>query len=88
MTDNMKLWKLVEKTDPAFTKPANVGGNKITSIKPQYQIMKATEQFGAYGEKWGFKSVDLDYSMLTHDIIIFKGVFFFPSGEFPILAIR
>ncbi len=49
--ENLKLWGLVEKTDPKHTKQANVKGNKITSIKPQYQIYKATEQWGAYGSK-------------------------------------
>lgn len=85
MSDNLKLWELVCKTDPAFTKKANVGGNKITSVKPQYQIMKATEQFGSYGATWGFKDVELDYSLVAHDIVVFKGVFFFPGGEFPLL---
>jgi len=85
MSDNLKLWGAVEKTNPAYTKKANVKGNKITSIAPQYQVKNATEQFGAYGEKWGFKSIDLDYSMLSIGLVIFKGVFFFPGGEFPII---
>lgn len=83
--DNMKLWDLVSATDPKFTKKANVKGNNITSIKPQYQIMKATEQFGVYGVKWGFKSISLDYSLIDNGLVVFFGVFFFPSGEFPII---
>lgn len=63
--DNLELWNKVEKTNPNYTKKANLGGNKITSIAPQYQIMNATEQFGPYGETWGFKNIELDYSLVN-----------------------
>jgi len=81
----MVLWNAVEKTDPKHTKKANVRGNNITAIAPQSQIMKATEQFGSYGAKWGWKSFEFDYALLdTTGIVIFKGLFYFPGGEFPI----
>lgn len=84
---NMDLWSKVEKTNPAYTKSANVRGNKITAIAPQTQIKCATEQFGVYGSKWGWKSFDFDYALLEKTgIVIFKGVFYFPNGEFPISA--
>lgn len=82
---NLEIWSSVCKTDPAHTKAANVKGNKITAIAPQSQIMAATEQFGPYGRSWGFKSIELDYSLLEKNIIIFKGIFFFPEAEFPII---
>lgn len=63
--DNLELWKKVEKTNPKYTKKANIGGMPITSISPQYQILSATEQFGIYGEKWGFKNIDLDFSLVN-----------------------
>lgn len=85
MSDNMQLWNAVERTDPKHTKKANVRGNNITAIAPQSQIKCATEQFGSYGVKWGWKSFDFDYALLaTTGIVIFKGLFFFPGGEFPI----
>ena len=85
--DNLELWSSVEKTDPKHTKQANVRGNKITAIAPQRQIKNATEKFGPYGKGWGFKSVELDFSMVpVNDVIIFKGQFFFPGGEFPVLS--
>jgi len=84
---NLELWNKVEKTNPNHTKAANVRGNKITAIAPQYQIKLATEQFGVYGSKWGWKSFDFDYSLLERTgIVIFKGCFYFPGGEFPISA--
>lgn len=63
--DNLALWHKVEKTNPKYTKPANVGGNKITAISPQFQIMNVTEQFGSYGSTWGFRDIELDYSLVN-----------------------
>lgn len=86
MNSNLELWNNVEKTNPAYTKNANVKGNKITSIAPQYQIKNVTEQFGIYGQTWGFKSIELDYTLVDSlGLVVFKGIFFFPNGEFPII---
>lgn len=70
MKDNLKLWKSVEKTNPKYTKPAKVGGHNITSIAPQFQVMNATEQFGSYGESWGFKNIEFDYSITNTPITL------------------
>lgn len=83
-SNNLELWNKVEKTNPKYTKQANVGGNKITSIAPQYQIMNVTEQFGSYGKTWGFKNIELDYTLVSEfNLIVFKAIFFYPDGEFP-----
>tara|TARA_R110000851_G_scaffold120189_2_gene248420 strand:- start:3190 stop:3822 length:633 start_codon:yes stop_codon:yes gene_type:complete len=81
---NLKLWDSVCVTDPAMTKKANVGGNKITSIKPQYQIKMATEAFGPYGTTWGFSDIEYNYSLEHYGLVVFKATFFFPEGEFVI----
>ena len=65
MKDNLELWRKVEKTNPKYTKKAKVGGNQITSISPQFQIMNVTEQFGSYGTTWGFKDIELDFSLVS-----------------------
>ncbi len=84
MKENLELWHKVEKTNPKYTKQANVGGNKITSIAPQYQIMNVTEQFGSYGKTWGFKNIELDYTLVPEfNLIVLKAIFFYPDGEFP-----
>lgn len=84
-TDNMSLWNQVCKTNPAHTKPAQIGGMKITAIAPMYQIQQATEQWGPYGSVWGLKSIDRDFQLVTTlNLVIFSGVFFFPGGEFEI----
>jgi len=83
--ENLKLWESVEKTDPKHTKQANVKGNKLTSIKPQYQIYNATKQWGSYGSTWGFKDINLGYELKESGLITFKALFYYPSGEFEIL---
>lgn len=84
--DNLELWKKVEKTNPNYTKKAKVSGVNITAIAPQYQIMMVTEQFGIYGETWGFKDIDLSYDLVDKfNMVVFKGTFFFPNGEFEII---
>ena len=85
MKETMKLWDAVCKTDPTQTKKANVKGNNLTSIKPQYQIMLATEQFGSYGSTWGFKHINIDYTLMEKGLVTFKGTFYYPSGEFEII---
>ncbi len=53
MTENMKLWDAVSKTDPAHTKTVNQRGG-FTAIGANYQIKMATEQFGPIGIGWGY----------------------------------
>ena len=84
MIDNLELWNKVEKTNPNYTKEANVKGNKITSIAPQFQLLNATEHFGIYGVKWGFKNIEIDYTLVpVCGLVYWKAIFFFPDGEFP-----
>jgi len=53
MTDAMRIWKQVEKTNPAHTKHVTQRGG-FTAISANYQIMRATEVFGPVGEGWGY----------------------------------
>jgi hypothetical protein len=53
MSDNMRIWNAVQKTDPAHTKRVNQRGG-FTAIDAHYQIMSATSQFGPLGEGWGY----------------------------------
>jgi len=84
--ENLELWSKVEKTNPAYTKKAKIGGMTITAIAPQYQIKMVTEQFGIYGKGWGFKNIYLSYDLVEKcNLVVFKGTFFFPGGEFEII---
>jgi len=85
---NLELWDAVKKTDPEYTKEVSMRGG-YTSISPQYQIMKATEQFGSYGDGWGFQSIDMDMTQVELlGLVMVKAVFFYTlNGEvktFPI----
>lgn len=53
MTDNLKIWSAVEKTDPKHTKRVNQRGG-FTAISAHYQVMRATEMFGPVGIGWGY----------------------------------
>jgi hypothetical protein len=53
MSDNMKLWDAVSKTDPLHTKKVNQRGG-FTAIDAHYQIESATRQFGPIGIGWGY----------------------------------
>jgi hypothetical protein len=58
MSDNLKLWRAVEKTDPSLTKEFNRGGGfKGTAINPTSLVMRATEMFGPPGIGWGYEIV-------------------------------
>ncbi len=60
MTDNLRIWSRVEKTDPAATKRINQRGG-FTAIDAYSQIKMATEVFGPVGDGWGWKLVDVTY---------------------------
>lgn len=53
MSDNLRIWSQVEKTNPAHTKQVNQRGG-FTAIGANFQIMRATEVFGPVGEGWGY----------------------------------
>jgi hypothetical protein len=68
MSENLTLWKQVEKTDPAHTKPITGKAYKGNSPKPHYIVLKATEAFGPCGIGWGFEIVEeklLDGALLA-----------------------
>ncbi len=56
---NLDIWKRVQRTDPTRTKKKETKDNSgrvvrtVTSIRPTYQYMRATEIFGPFGLGWG-----------------------------------
>jgi hypothetical protein len=69
MTDNLRIWSQVEKTDPAHTKKVNLG-HSFTAISAAYQIKRATETFGPIGEGWGYDAGE----PIFHDLMVFVPV--------------
>ena len=52
---NRDVWDQMKETDPRFTKRVNKGFGEITTIDPQWQIMRMTEMFGPVGKGWNYK---------------------------------
>ena len=85
---NLELWQNVEQTDLEFVKKVNQRGG-YTAISPQYQLKKATEQFGSYGKGFGLCESEFNMSIYEFDgVVIHEAVFFYVvNGErvtFPI----
>ncbi|WP_016744364.1 hypothetical protein [Rhizorhabdus wittichii] len=57
MSDNLRIWNAVCKTNPAHTKHVNQRGG-FTAVSANYQILAATEQFGPIGIGWGYTTGD------------------------------
>ena len=76
MSDTMRVWDAVSKTNPKNTKHVNQRGG-FTSICAQSQIMEATRQFGPIGEGWGYSASP----PIFHDRLVFVQVTLW-HGEF------
>tara|TARA_R100001594_G_scaffold45350_1_gene78139 strand:- start:2358 stop:2966 length:609 start_codon:yes stop_codon:yes gene_type:complete len=76
--DNMKLWNAVEKTNPKYTKQVGFG-RKFTSINAQYQVMCATEQFGAMGDGWGVS--DERFEMVCEGLLGYQAIFWWRGDD-------
>ncbi|CDG86542.1 hypothetical protein [Xenorhabdus bovienii] len=55
---NLRIWKVVQRTDPRFTKPLEGMGFSGTSINSNYMFMRATEIFGPVGKGWGYQVME------------------------------
>lgn len=93
MTNNLKLWEEVQKTDPEFTKKAKKGQHHFTSITPVYQFKQATKAFGIQGIGWGVlpgSEVFKECEYGTTTILSYDATLFFTydgqRGEIPIHA--
>lgn len=72
MTDNLRIWSALEKTDPAHTKGFNrAGGFKGTAIKPIWIAKRLTEQFGPVGIGWGMGEPSFQVVPCDGEILVF-----------------
>lgn len=94
MTENLKLWDSVEKTDPSKTKNAKVSGQSRTAVDAQYKKKMITKAFGVYGLHWGVCPDSEKYERIHYEnstcLLIYNAKAFFmlngERGEFPIAA--
>ena len=78
-----KLWELVCKTDPKYTKNVSEGGRRYTDIDPMWLIMRGTELFGPYGSTWGLKNLQYSENATPDGKNIYATLtckFYYPSG--------
>ncbi len=72
MTDNLKIWDALGKTDPKHTKPFNrAGGFKGTAIKPIWILRGLTEQFGPAGIGWGVNEPRFEVVQADGEILVY-----------------
>jgi len=81
MSDNMKLWGSVENTDKNYTKQVTIRGG-FTCVNPEYNIKRATEQFGPFGSTWGVR--DEKYTQISDTTYLYTAILFYPDGLIPL----
>lgn len=85
-SNNMQIWKQVERSDPEFTKPVGFGGGfKFTAIDAQSQIKRATELFGPVGSGWGtrnerFEMLVVDPNDPHYNLLTYQAQFWYVHG--------
>jgi hypothetical protein len=72
MTDNLRIWNALEKTDPKHTKQfKRAGGFSGTAMKPIWLTKRLTEQFGPCGVGWGMNKPDFQTVNAGDEILVF-----------------
>lgn len=56
--NKMRIWELVEETDPSGTKQSDFEGRTITSISGTSMVKRATELWGPIGVGWGYEILE------------------------------
>ncbi|MDW7555433.1 hypothetical protein D9623_33880 (plasmid) [Azospirillum brasilense] len=83
MTDNLRHWDPLYKTDPAHTKQfTRTGGFRGTAIKPIYATQKMTEHFGPVGIGWGMTKPEYLIQSAGSEIAIYctVGLWYLDNG--------
>jgi len=72
MSDNLRIWNAVSKTDPRHTKGfKRAGGFQGTAIKPIWLTKRLTEQFGPAGSGWGMGEPKFETVIAGEEILVF-----------------
>lgn len=74
MTDNMKHWDKLSKSDPKYLKKVSFGSRSFTAIDPQYQVRLMTEEFGPIGIGWGWDSKLEHITVSNGDVVVMAHV--------------
>lgn len=72
MTNNLRIWDAVSKTDPKHTKGfKRAGGFQGTAMKPIWLTKRMTEQFGPAGSGWGMEQPAFETVAAGDEILVF-----------------
>jgi hypothetical protein len=72
VTDNLKIWNALAKTDPAHTKQfSRSGGFKGTALKPIWIVKMLTEQFGPAGQGWGTNEPRFEVVACGDEVLVY-----------------
>ena len=74
MTNNLRIWDAVSKSDPKYLKKVSLGSRSFTAIDPQYQVLSATKQFGPIGEGWGWHATTQYIPLSNGDMVVTSDV--------------
>lgn len=77
---NLNIWEQVENTPKDLITEIDASdGKKLNSVASINRIKKATEIFGAYGEKWGLKTLQHKEQRLFDTLVLatLDAVFFY-----------
>lgn len=83
MSDNLRIWNALGKTDPNHTKGfKRAGGFAGTAVKPIWQTMRLTEHFGPAGTGWGMDEPTFQTVNAGEEILVFCTVgLWYREGE-------
>tara|TARA_R110000868_G_scaffold411706_1_gene707799 strand:+ start:24198 stop:25019 length:822 start_codon:yes stop_codon:yes gene_type:complete len=81
--DNLRIWNSLCKTDPKHTKGfKRAGGFAGTAVKPIWQTLRLTEQFGPAGTGWGMDEPTFQTVNAGEEILVFCTVgLWYREGE-------
>lgn len=72
MSDNLRIWSQVEKTDPTHTKGfKRAGGFSGTALKPMWVWKRLTEEFGPMGLGWGCGQPTFEVVQTQTEILVY-----------------
>ena len=74
----MFIWDSEKHTPAAETNKVNRRGG-FTAVNHQYQMMRGTQLWGPYGEKWGMDIISMQFIGETPTSLLLHCKFYYPS---------
>ena len=84
MSENLKFWNSVEKTDKSWTKKVSIGNYVYTAIDAYQRIRLATENWGMFGKDWGVQKET--FEVVIGKLLIYQAEMYYPNGVIPIAS--